>query len=141
MPPLRSRRGGGGGRILPHTRDTDDSTPTVSGHGVSAAHAAAIFATSDQGLTKRVRHTHRARIRRFVNFLFENYGDIYELCTCIISPEDRANPELYYTDRDIRDLTYSGLDPIYFLAFLSDVKKRPMGSCHPSPTFPSSTTP
>ena len=127
MPPSHSCREGGDSSILPHTRDMDNSTPTISGHGVSAAHAAAIFATSDQSLTKRILHTHRARIHRFIKFLFENYGDIYELCTCIISPEDRANPELYYTDRDIRDLTYSGLDPIYFLAFLSDVKKKANG--------------
>ena len=126
MPPSRSHRGGGGSHLATNP-DTDDSTPTVSGHGVSAAHAAAIFATSDQGLTKCVRHTHRARIHRFIKFLFENYGDIYELCTCIVSPEDRANPELFYTDKDIRDLTYSGLDPIYFLAFLSDVKTKANG--------------
>lgn len=29
---------------------------------------------------------------------------------------------MYYSQNDIRNLTYSDLDPIYFLAFLSDVK-------------------
>ncbi len=128
MPPMLSCHGGGGSCILLHTCNTDDSTRTVStrtvsGHGASALHAAAIFATSDQGLTKCIHDTHRARICQFINFLFKKYGDIYELCTCIISPKAHANLELYYTERDIRDLTYSGLDPINFLAFLTDVKK------------------
>jgi hypothetical protein len=96
MPPSRSQHGGGGGRMLPHTHHMDNSTPTISGHGVSAAHAAEIFSSSDQGLTKCICHTHRARICRFINFI---YGDIYKLCTCIISPKDCMNPELYYIDK------------------------------------------
>ena len=44
------------------------------------------------------------------------------MCTCIVSPEDKANLELYYTSQDIHDLTYSGLDPMCSLAFLSVVQ-------------------
>ena len=38
-----NQRGGGGRRILPHTCDADDSTQTVTGAGISAAHAASIL--------------------------------------------------------------------------------------------------
>ena len=49
------------------------------------------------------------------------------MCTCIISSDNRANPELYYSDKDVRDLTFAGIDSIYFLAFLSDVKTKENG--------------
>ena len=77
------------------TRDMGDSTPTMTGAGISAAHAGAIFTTSNQGLNKRVRNNHRTRIHRFITFLFENYGDIYEQCTFIVSPKDRLDASLY----------------------------------------------
>ena len=102
----------------------DDATPTISDAGMSVVHAAAIFATSDQGLTKHICNNHHARIRQFTIFLFKNSVDIYELCTCIISLEDWSNPELYYSEKGIRGLTYSGLDPIHLLAFHSDVKTK-----------------
>ena len=74
---------------------------------------------SDQGLTKCVCNNHRSGIHQYINFLFENYGNIYKLCTYIVSPKDHTNPELYYSnsETDIRDLTYSGLSPILFLLF------------------------
>jgi hypothetical protein len=43
MPSSCNQCGGGGCRILPHTRDADDSTQTVTGAGISAAHAASIL--------------------------------------------------------------------------------------------------
>jgi hypothetical protein len=76
MPPSRNHRGGGGGRILLHTCDMDDSTPTMISTGISAFHAEAIFTTSDQGLTKKVCNNHRTKIRQLITFLFKNYGDI-----------------------------------------------------------------
>jgi hypothetical protein len=48
----------------------DDSTPTMTGTGISSAHAAAIFTTSNQGLNKRVRNNHHIRISRFITFFF-----------------------------------------------------------------------
>ena len=50
----RHGRGGSGGRILAHNRDTDEA-PTVAGAGISAEHQAAIFTTSTQGLNKKTR--------------------------------------------------------------------------------------
>jgi len=119
----------------------DNSTPAIIGAGISAVHTAAIFATSDQGLTKCIHNNNHAQIHQSITFLFENYGDIYELCTCIISSEDWSNPGLYYSEKDISDLTYSNLDPIYFLVFLSDVKTRPMGNCAPILTYQCSMMP
>lgn len=49
------------------------------------------------------------------------------MCTSIISLDDTTNPNLYYTHKDVRDLAYSVLDPMYCLAFLSDVKKKTNG--------------
>jgi hypothetical protein len=123
----RSGRQGGSGRINPHDRQTDDITPTFTGPGISEEHAAAIFTTANQGLSKKVRTEHRSRIRRFINFLFEQYPLIYEECTIIVSQEERADLTKYYTDKDIRDLVYSGLDPQYFLAFLSQMRIKDNG--------------
>jgi hypothetical protein len=142
MPPSRNRRGGGGGRILPRTRDTDDSTPTVTGAGISAAHAAAIFTTSDQGLNKRVRNNHQARIRRFITFLFENYGDIYEQCTIIVSPKDRLDASLYYTLKRTSETSLTQVwTPCIFLLFFLMQKQSPVGNWHLTLTCQSSTMP
>ena len=117
----RPGRQGDSGRINPHDRETDENTPTVKGPGISAEHAAAIFTTANQGLSKKVRTEHRLRIQRFINFLFEQYPVIYEECTILMSQDERANPTKYFSDKDIRDLVYAGMDPQYFLAFLSQM--------------------
>jgi hypothetical protein len=54
--------------------------------------------------------------------LFKEYPSIYEECTVIMPAEQHTDPTNYFTDKDIRDLTYSGLDPVYFLAFLSQMQ-------------------
>jgi len=40
------------------------------------------------------------------------------------STEDWFKPAFSYSEQDIRDLTYSSLNPIYFLAFLHNVKTK-----------------
>ncbi len=47
--------------------------------------------------------------------------------TSIISLDDKAEPNLYFTEKDTGYLIYSGIDPMYFLAFLLDVKKKANG--------------
>jgi hypothetical protein len=121
-------RGRAGGRIQAHQRTTDDTTPTITAAaGLSKAHQRAIFMTSDQGITAKVRKDYRARLRRFINFLFSDYPDIFEDATVLISQEQRDDPAMYYYPQDLRDLKYSGLDVSYFLAFLSEMKKKENG--------------
>jgi hypothetical protein len=60
--------------------------------------------------------------RKFIDFLFQNYNDSYETATVLISDDARADPNNYYTTKDIRDLTYTGLDPDLFIAFLFNQK-------------------
>jgi hypothetical protein len=69
---------------------------------------------NSQKATKRL----PSRDRKFVDFLFQNYNDSYETSTVLISDDARADPNNYYTAKDIRDLTYTGLDPDLFIAFL-----------------------
>ena len=52
---------------------------------------------------------------------------IYEECTILVSQELWADATNYYTEKDIRDLVYSGLDPQYFLAFLSEMRIKDNG--------------
>ena len=95
--------------------------------GLSKAHQRAIFATSDQGITAKVWKDYRARLRRFINFIFTDYPDIFEHSTVLISQEQRNDPVMYYYPQDHRDLKYSGLDVSYCLAFLSEMKKKDNG--------------
>jgi len=60
---------GRGSSILLHSHKTDDPTPTVSDTGISAAHAAAIFITCNQGLTKHIHNKPHTQICQFINFL------------------------------------------------------------------------
>ena len=119
--------GHAGGRIPAHQQTTDDTTPTITTTGLSEAHQHAIFATSDQGITAKVRKDYRARLRRFVNFIFIYYPDIFEDATVLISQEQRDDPAMYFYPQDHRDLKYSGMDVSYFLAFLSEMKKKDNG--------------
>ncbi len=114
-------RGRSGGRIPAHERVTDDTTRTITATGISKAHQRAIFATSDQCISARVRKDYRLRIRRFVNFIFTSYPDVYKHATVFISQEQCDDPGMYFYPQDIHDLTYSGLDISYFLAFLSEI--------------------
>ena len=44
-----------------------------------------------------------------------------------MTQELRAEPTNYYMAKDIGDLVYSGLDPQYFLAFLSEMRTKDNG--------------
>ncbi len=116
-----------GGRILPHEQDTDDSTPLVSGGGLSEEHRLAIFTTKDQGISITVRKDHRARIHCIIKWLQEHYPDIADTSVRVVTIEDREDPHLYFRDADEYDFVYSGLDPQYKLWFLADLKNKRKG--------------
>ena len=116
-----------GGRIFRHERDTDDSTPTVLGGGLSAEHQAAIFATEDQGMSDAVRKDHRSRLRRIIKWLQENYPDVSDGSVRVVTIEEKENSRLYYFPADNYDLVYAGLDPKYILAFLATLKNAKEG--------------
>ena len=71
----RGHRQHRGGRILPHTRDTDDVTATVTREGLRPEHAAAISATTDQGISENVRRDHRSRLQRMSTMLLTGNKD------------------------------------------------------------------
>ena len=114
--PRRQGHQGGSGRINPHDRNTDDVTPTVVGPGISAQHAAAIFTTAAQGLSKQVRTEHRSCIRCFIKFLFKQYPTINEECTILVSQELRADATNYYMEKDTG--TLSNLTSTHIASFL-----------------------
>lgn len=113
-----------GGRILPHERDTDDSTPLVSGGGLSEEHRLAIFTTKDQGMSITVRKDHRGCI---IKWLQEHYPDIADTSVRVVTIEDREDPRLYFRDADEYDFVYSGLDSQYILGFFADLKNKKEG--------------
>ena len=120
-------------RIHPHQRQTDDTTTTIAGEGISAEHQANVFDTTQKGMTDKHRSEHRGRIRRFIKFVQKNYPTFYENCTRIITPEEKADPNKFYYEKDERDLIYAGFDPWYLLAFLGVAKVKANGKyCTPS---------
>ena len=44
-----------------------------------------------------------------------------------MSQDERANPTKYFSNKDNRDLVYAGMDPQYFLAFLSQMRIKENG--------------
>ena len=94
MSSRRTNRSGrrNGGRILPHKQDTDDSTPLVTGGGLSEEHRLAIFMTEDQGMSDAVRKDHRTHIRRIIKWLQEHYPDVADTSICIVTIEDEQIP-------------------------------------------------
>jgi hypothetical protein len=108
-----------GGHILPHERDTNNSTPIVSGGGLSEEHRLAIFMTEDQGMSDAVQKDHCAGIHRIIKWLQEHYPDVADSSVCVVTIIDRADPRLYFRDANEYDFMYSGLDPQYILGFLA----------------------
>ena len=86
-----AQRGDAGGCIPANQCITDDATPTITASGVSEAHQNAIFATSYRVITVNVRKDYRTRLRRFVNFIFTDYPEIFEDATVIIIQEQMAH--------------------------------------------------
>jgi hypothetical protein len=130
---IMAPRGRQTGRIHPHQRQTDDTTTTIAGEGISAEHQANVFDTTQKGMTDKHRSEHRGRIRRFIKFVQKNYPTFYENCTRIITPEEKADPNKFYYEKDERDLIYAGFDPWYLLAFLGVAKVKANGKyCTPS---------
>jgi hypothetical protein len=124
---MRIRRNTRGGTILPHQRDTDDTTLTVTRDTLRPEHEAAIFATKDQGMSENVRIDHSNRICRVIHWFFQNYPDATESSTRVITMEEKVDPHLYYFAKDEHDFVYSGLDTRYILSFLAELKDKKDG--------------
>lgn len=111
----------GNRHINPHDHERDNTTLTFTGKGISEGHTDAISTTAAQGLSKKVRTVHRLCICHSIKFLLEQYPTIYAICTTIMSQKLCADPMNYYMEKNIRHLVYSGLDPQYISAFLSQM--------------------
>ena len=117
-----------GGRQHAATRDTDDTAIILAPQmGILEEHQATIQQTNDFGATTRTRDDYRSRNRKFIKFIFEKYPDLYEHSTILLSDTDRSDRSKYYTSKDMRDLTYTGLNPDVFIAFLSEQKTKQNG--------------
>ena len=85
--------GPAGGRIPAHQRTMDSTTPMITAAaGLSEAHQRAIFVTSDQGITVKVRKDYHAWLRWFIHFIFTDYPEIFEHATVLISQEQHDDP-------------------------------------------------
>lgn len=120
-------RGGGGGRIHVHQRDTDDTVPIIGADiAIKENHAAAAQTTQSKGMKDKTRKEHRNRHKHMMEFWREHYGRYFEQGTYILTDEQKADPTKYYFQND-RDLHYRGLNVKMVIAHCSNKKFKPNG--------------
>ena len=121
-------RGGGGGRILVHQRETDNTVPIIGADiAINENHAAAAQTTQSKGMKDKTRKDYRYRHKRMVKFFREFYGEYFEQGTKVLSEEEKADPSKYYYNND-RDLIYNGLNVKMVIAYCSNKKKKENGN-------------
>ena len=120
-------RGGGGGRILVHQRETDDTVPIIgAGIAIKENHAAAAQTTQSKGMNIRTRQEHRNRHKHLMDFWKEHYEEYFEQGTYLLTEEKKADQTKYYFKND-RDLRYQGLNVKMVIAHCSNKKFKANG--------------
>ena len=120
-------RGGGGGRIHVHQRETDDSVPIIgSDIAIKENHAAAAQTTQAKGMKDKTRREHRSRLNHLIKFWSEEYEEYFERGTYVLTDAQKADASKYYFNND-RDLRYQGLNVQMVIAFCSNKKKKENG--------------
>ena len=122
MPSGRRVDGRNGGRILVHTRPTDDTTPTIGAYiSLQEEHTFAITVTEDQSMNARCRVDYRNRINRIMTWVESEYPSYFEEGTRLLSEEELRDPTKFH-HKNKRDLLYPGINANVIKAFLSDNK-------------------
>src|SRR6056300_760416 len=120
-------RGGGGGRIHVHQRETDDTVPIIGTDiAIKENHAAAAQTTQSKGMKDKTRKEHRNRHMHLVIFFKEHYEEYFEQGTYLLTDEQKADPTKYYFQND-RDLHYQGLNVKMVIAHCSNKKVKANG--------------
>ena len=120
-------RGSGGGRILVHQRDTDDTVPIIGANiAINENHAAAAQTTQSKGMKPKTRKEYRGRHRHMWTFWEEFYPEYFEQGTRVLSEEEKEDPAKYYFKND-RDLIYRGLNVKMVIAHCSNKKWKENG--------------
>ena len=120
-------RGGGGGRIHVHQRETDDTVPIIGADiAIKENHAAAAQTTQSKGMKDKTRKEHRNRIMHLIEFWKKHYERYLDQGTYILTDEQKADPTKYYFQND-RDLRYRGLNVKMVIAHCSDKKVKENG--------------
>ena len=116
-------RGGGGGRIRPHERATDDTTAIIGGNlALSDQHQAAIQSTESKSMKDGCRRDYRNREKRFITWLERSeYTEVARDGIRLFTPAEKADPSMYTFNHE-KDLVYSGFNVGPLLAFLSETK-------------------
>ena len=120
-------RGGGGGRILVHQRETDDTVPIIGADiAIKENHAGAAQTTQSKGMKDRTRKEHRNRHKHLMDFWKEHYEGYFEQGTHLLTEEEKADQTKYYFKND-RDLRYQGLNVKMVIAHCSNKKFKANG--------------
>ena len=112
----RGRRGGGG-RIRPVDRNTDDYDSSIaSGERLRDTDAAAIEVTESKSMTDKCRKDYRQRNKRFW-CLSREYPQVCHDGTRILDADETAVPNKYHFGHTC-DLVYSGFRVDIFKAWI-----------------------
>ena len=116
-------RGGGGGRILPSTRNADDTTPILGADSVSiqADHNDAIISTENKSMDDKTRKNYRNRLNEIMDWTEEEYPEYYEIGVRELT-EDELVDQVLFPHKNTRDLIYVGLNVGIIKSFLSEKK-------------------
>jgi hypothetical protein len=120
-------RGGGGGHIRPHERETNDSVAILGANlEIQAAHSQGVRNTEQRGLVVRTKRNYRNRIKEMYIFFSLFYKDYYSVGVQKLSKAERVDEDFFYY-KNTHDLIYTGINVQMVKAFLANKKLKANG--------------
>jgi hypothetical protein len=132
-------RGGGGGRIWPHERETNDYVAILGADlKIQAAHSQGVRNTEQRGLVLRTKQNCRNQIKEMYIFFSLHYNNYYSIGIQKLSEADRANQD-FFRYKNTHDLIYTGINVQMVKAFLANKKQKAMARLPATSNFTSIT--
>ena len=114
------------GRAQGGTRLYGTAVPTIGTDVVvRAEHVNALNETKTKASQTQTRRGHRRRIKKIIEWWMEEYPDYFEIGTCVLSQEEKADTMMFHFDFCDRDIEYRGLRIDMLLAFMAANKRKP----------------
>ena len=93
----KGRRMGGGGRLYPYNRDTNDSVPIIGDNLAGMEDLAeCMLDTTKHGMDDKCRKDYRNRLSRIIKYLKSDHPDYYEIGVVKVSEVDQNNAAKYF---------------------------------------------
>jgi len=120
-------RNGGGGRIRPHERSTDDDAAIIGADiEVLEEHSTSVRDTEQKTISERNKRNYRNRIKHICSFFEEKYPTYFSVGVRALTDAELSDPDQFWW-KNTYDLVYQGMNVKMIKAFLAHKKTKANG--------------